>query len=167
MRPVQSYIKKIIDQVINWAVPVICAAALVFWKKIPAEAQHYWPVICVSIVGLYSMLIAVQNRKEIKRIQRERADAAKREAETREKDENIAKAFRAMLDDDMGNLYAACVARGYTTEDERRRYDRLQKAYESVGGNGEAKRRKIHFEAIPFKEEWQHDGHSGDEYRKD
>ena len=46
------------------------------------------------------------------------------------------------------------MAKGYTTEDERRRYARLHAAYEALGGNGEAKRRKIHFEALPDEEEW-------------
>lgn len=150
----QKYTKKVIEEVINWAVPVICAGALVFWKNIPQDIQHYWPVLCVSIQGLYSLIISYQNRKEIKHLREIHEKAEQKEAERRAVDDNIAKAFRAMLDDDMGNLYAACLTKGYTTEDERRRYNRLHTAYEGIGGNGEAKRRKIHFDAIMDEEEW-------------
>lgn len=150
----QQYVKKIVEQVINWAVPVICAGLLVCWKNIPADLHHYWPVVCVFVQGLYSLIIAYQNRRELAKLRaiHEKADAKERERKA--VDDSIAKAFRAMLDDDMGNLYAACVAKGYTTEDERRRYNRLHTAYEGVGGNGEAKRRKVHFDAIQDEEEW-------------
>ena len=150
----QKYTKKVIEEVINWAVPVICAGALVFWKNVPQDVQHYWPVVCVSIQGLYSLIISYQNRKEVKRLREIHEEADRKEAERKAVDDSIAKAFRAMLDDDMGNLYAACLSKQYTTEDERRRYNRLHAAYEGVGGNGEAKRRKIHFDAIPDEEEW-------------
>ena len=80
--------------------------------------------------------------------------AEKKRAEQKKAEDNVAKAFRAMLDDAMGNLYSACVAKGYTTEDERRRYARLHAAYEAVDGNGEAKRRKVHFDALPDEDEW-------------
>ena len=150
----QKYTKKVVEEVINWAVPVICAGTLVFWKNIPQDVQHYWPVLCVSIQGLYSLIISYQNRKEIKRLREIHEMADQKEAERKAVDDSIAKAFRAMLDDDMENLYAACLTKGYTTEDERRRYNRLHTAYEGVGGNGEAKRRKIHFDAIMDEEEW-------------
>lgn len=150
----QGYVKKCIDGIINWAVPAICAAALVAWKHIPPDIQRYWPVVCVFIQGLYALRISMQTRKEVRHLRELHEKADKKEAERKSVNDSIAKAFRAMLDDDMGNLYAACVSVGYTTEDERRRYERLQKAYESVGGNGEAKRRKAHFEAIPDEEEW-------------
>ena len=150
----QKYTNKVVEEIINWAVPVICAGALVFWQKVPHDVQHYWPVVCVSIQGLYALVVSYQNRKEVKRLRKIHEDAERKEAERKTVDDNIAKAFCAMLDDDMGNLYASCIAKGYTTEDERRRYNRLHAAYESVGGNGEAKRRKIHFDAIPDEEEW-------------
>lgn len=150
----QHYAKTIIEQVINWAVPVICAGLLVFWKNVPAELHHYWPVACVFVQGLYSLILSHQNRRELMRLRQihERADA--KEAERKAVDDSNAKAFRAMLDDGMGNLYASCIAKGYTTEDERRRYNRLHAAYVGVGGNGEAKRRKLHFDAIMDEEEW-------------
>ena len=150
----QQFFKKFVDEVIDWIVPVLCAGALLLWKDIPAEVHHYWPVICVSIVGLYSLLVAFQTRREVKRLRQMHEKADAKEAERKVLDESISKAFRAMLDDDMGNLYAVCVAKGYTTEDERRRYARLHTAYEGVGGNGEAKRRKSHFEVLPDEEEW-------------
>jgi len=150
----QQYFKKFIEEVIDWAVPVLCAGALLAWKNVPAEMHHYWPVICISIICLYSLLVAFQSRREVKRLRLIHEQAQRKEAERRKTDENIAKAFRAMLDDDMGNLYAACVAKGYTTEDERRRFKRLHTAYKGVGGNGEADRRNIHFDAIPDEEEW-------------
>lgn len=146
--------KKVIEEIIDWAVPVACAGAMLLWDDVPDEIRHYWPVGCVFIVGIYSLIVAIQNRREVKRLREihEKADA--NEAERKALDDSIAKAFRAMLDDQMGSLYAACVARGYTTEDERRRYARLHSAYEAMGGNGEAKRRKIHFDALPDEEEW-------------
>lgn len=150
----QKYTKKVVEEAINWAVPVICAGALVFWKNIPQDVQHYWPVLCVSIQGLYSLIISYQDRKEIKRLREIHEKADQKEAERKAVDDSIAKAFRAMLDDDMGNLYAACVAKGYTTEDERRRFNRLHKAYKGMGGNGEADRRKEHFDMLPDEETW-------------
>ena len=150
----QKYGRKIIEEIIDWAVPVMCAGALLVWQRIPADIQHYWPVICVSVVGVYSLIIVFLNRREIRQLRQIHEQADAKEAARRALDESIAKAFRAMLDDQMGCLYAACVAKGYTTEDERRRYARLHSAYEAMGGNGEAKRRKIHFEALPDEEEW-------------
>lgn len=154
MTPMQNYTKKIIEEVIDWAVPIMCAGAMLMIKDVPSEIQHYWPVGCVLIIGLYSLIVAIQNRREVRRLREihEKADA--KEADRKAVDESMAKAFRAMLDDQMGCLYAACVAKGHTTEDERRRYARLHSAYEAMGGNGEAKRRKAHFEALPDEEEW-------------
>lgn len=108
--------------------------------------------VCLQTV--YSIILALQNKREIKSLRaiHEKADA--KEEERKVIDGNIAKAFRAMLDDGMANLYAACVAKGYTTEDDRRRFDRLHAAYLAMNGNGEAKRRKIHFDALPDEEEW-------------
>lgn len=145
---------KIAEGIVAWALPIICAGLIAVWGHVPEGARHYWPVAIVCMQGLWSIIIALQNRNEIKKLREihEKADA--QEENRRSIDDSIAKAFRAMLDDDMGNLYAACVAKGHSTEDERRRYDRLQKAYESIGGNGEAKRRKAHFDALPDENEW-------------
>ena len=149
-----SFFKKFVEEVINWAVPVLCASVLLAWKDVPKEVHHYWPVICLTIMGIYSLLIAFRNQKEVKALRAIHDLADKKEAEAKERDECIAKAFRAMLDDDMGNLYSACVAKGYTTEDERRRFKRLHAAYKGVNGNGEADRRNIHFDALPDEDEW-------------
>ena len=148
------YLKKIVDGVIDWVVPVLCAGALMLWDDMPDDVRHYWPVICIFITEVYSLVLAHHNRREIQKLCKIHEQADKEEMERRANDESIAKAFRAMLDDAMGALYASCVAKGYTTEDERRRYARLHAAYEAVGGNGEAKRRKQHFEALPDEEEW-------------
>ena len=142
-----QYFKRIAEKCIDWAVPVFCAGALLLWQRIPVQAQHYWPVICVAVIGMFGLVIAIQSRRDIKHLREMRE-------QDRHKDDAMGKAFRAMLDDNMGSLYAACVARGYTTEDERRRYARLDAAYEACEGNGEAKRRKVHFEAIPDEETW-------------
>lgn len=150
----QSYIKRAIEKAIDWAIPALCAAVLVAWRHIPPEATHYIPVAIVGVTGLYGISISMRNRNDIKRLRAIHEAADAREEAARAKEESYASAFRAMLDDDMGTIYAACVLRGYTTEDERRRYDRLQKAYEGVGGNGEAKRRKTHFDALPDEETW-------------
>lgn len=150
----QHYAKKIIEQVINWAVPVICAGVLVAWGRVPANLQHYWPVGLVFIQGVYSMVLSYQNHNEIKHLRsiHEREEA--READRKAVDDANAKAFRAMLDNDMAELYALCVKKRYTTEEDRRMYNRLHKAYEGVGGNGEAKRRKVHFDALKDEEEY-------------
>lgn len=143
----QKFAKRISDLVISWAVPLICAATLAMWGRIPKEAQHYWPVACIAVIGVYSLILAFQDRRDIRRHMQMHEDR-------KAIDDSMLKAFRAMLDADMGGLYEAAVARGYTTEDERRMYDRLHRAYEGVGGNGEAKRRKVHYDAIPYEEEW-------------
>lgn len=146
--------RKALDELIKWAVPAVCAGLLALWHEVPLAWQHYWPVCVVALQGVYSMWLALQTRSEVKSLRaiHERADA--KEAEAKARDDATAKAFRAMLDDDMGKLYALCSVQGYTTEDERRRYNRLQVAYEAVGGNGEAKRRKEHFNALPDEETW-------------
>lgn len=145
---------KIVEGLVSWALPIICAGLIVVWGRVPDEIRHYWPVALVCMLDLWFGMIALQNRSEIRKLRaiHEKADA--QEEKRRAIDDSIAKAFRAMLDDDMGNLYAACVARGYTTEDERRRYERLHRAYEGIGGNGEAKRRYTHFFALPDEAEW-------------
>jgi len=150
----EKYGRKIIEEIIDWAVPVACAAALLAWKEIPADIQHYWPVICISVTDVYFLIVLYKNRKEIRNLREIHEKAVAKEAERRALDDNIAKAFRAMLDDQMGNLYAACVAKGYTTEDERRRFNRLHTAYKGMGGNGEADRRKEHFDMLPDEETW-------------
>lgn|GEM_PF-6273457 len=146
--------KKIVDCVISWAVPVACAGLIALWGRLPEDMRHYWPVAAEGLMCVWSIAIALQNRHEIRKIHKIHENAEAKEAARQAVDESVAKAFRAMLDDDMGNLYAACVAKGYTTEDERRRYERLDAAYEGVHGNGEAKRRKPRFFALPDEEEW-------------
>ena len=150
----QQYVKKIIEQVINWAVPVICAGVVVMWGRIPADLQHYWPVGLVFIQGVYSIVLSYQNHNEIKHLRsiHEREEA--KEAERKAVNDSNAKAFRAMLDMLMAELYGICVQKAHTTEEDRRMYNRLHNAYVGIGGNGEAKRRKTHFDALPDEEEY-------------
>lgn len=150
----QQYVKRIIEQVINWAVPVICAGVVVMWGRIPADLQHYWPVGLVFIQGVYSIVLSYQNHNEIKHLRsiHEREEA--KEAERKAVNDSNAKAFRAMLDMLMAELYGICVQKGHTTEEDRRMYNRLHNAYIGIGGNGEAKRRKTHFDALPDEEEY-------------
>ena len=150
-----GYGKRIVEELIDWAVPAVCAGALMMWREMPENVRHYWPVICLTVVCLYDLVNSIRMRREVRRLRKIHEAADDREEAARVRDDNIAKAFRAMLDDNMGALYGACVSRGYTTEDERRRYDRMQKAYEALGGNGEAKRRKVRFDAIDDEETWQ------------
>lgn len=150
----QKYIKKISDAIIGWAVPAVCAAALLLWKDVPEDVKHYWPLLVVALVALWDGIATWRNRQDIRELRAIHAAADAREEAMQQRDEVIAKAFRAMLDDSMGVIYAACVARGYTTEDERRRYARLDAAYTANGGNGEAARRKVHFNALMDEEEW-------------
>ncbi len=146
--------KKIVDEVISWGVPAICAAALLAWDRVPQELRHYWPVLCVGITGVFSLTMECQTRREVRRLRKAHEEAERKAAETRKRDDEIASAFKAMLDDDMGKLYVACLTKGYTTEDERRRYRRLDNAYKDMGGNGEAAERKGRFFGILHEEEW-------------
>lgn len=153
----ETFGKRILEEIIDWAVPVICAGALLFWKDLPEGIQHYWPVLCVFVVGLYSLIVAAQNRREIRRLRRIHEKADEREAERKIVEESNAKAFRAMLDDQMGSLYESCMAKGYTTLDERRRYERLHMAYKTQGGDGEADRRDACFKKIIDYETWKNE----------
>lgn len=137
------YIRKILENVISWAVPVVCAALMLLWDDVPKEIQHYWPVLFLAIPSIASLIMSDHTRRDVKRLHK-----------LHERDDMMGKAFRAMLDDDMGKIYVACLEKGYSTEDERRRYDRLDAAYTSMGGNGEAARRKPLFHAIQHEEEW-------------
>lgn len=146
--------RKIVDEVINWAVPAACAAALLAWETVPQEWRHYWPVLCVAMIGIFSLAMEGQTRREVKRLRKIHEEADKRAEANGKRDSDIASAFKAMLDDDMGKLYVHCLAQGYTTEDERRRYRRLDAAYKDMGGNGEATERKERFFGIMHEEEW-------------
>ena len=137
------YIRKAVETAISWAVPVACAGLLVLWKDVPEDVQHYWPVLILAIPSVASLIMSDHTRRDVKSLHK-----------LHSKDDTMAKAFRAMLDDDMGKIYEACLKKGYSTEDERRRYDRLDAAYTSMGGNGEAARRKPRFHAIMHEEEW-------------
>lgn len=137
------YVRKILETLIGWIVPVIGAAALVLWRQIPEDAMHYWPVAVLGVLAISAWWQSVQVRKDVAHLR-----------ELHAKDDKMGKAFRAILDDDMGKLYVKCLEKGYTTEDERRRYDRLDSAYTSLDGNGEAARRKPLFHAIAHEEEW-------------
>lgn len=138
-----GYIRKTIETAISWAVPVACAGLLVAWDKVPSDVQHYWPVLILAIPSVASLIMSDHTRKDVQKLHK-----------LHDKDDMMGKAFRAMLDDDMGKIYVACLEKGYSTEDERRRYDRLDAAYTSMGGNGEAARRKPLFHAIKHEEEW-------------
>ena len=150
----KSYGKKIIDEVINWGVPVLCAGALLAWDRVPPDLRHYWPVLCVAMTTICSLAMEAQTRREVKRLRAIHEEADKQTEEKRKREDDIASAFKAMLDDDMGKLYEVCLRRGYTTEDERRRYRRLDAAYKDMGGNGEATERKQRFFGLMHEEEW-------------
>lgn len=155
-----NYGKKIIEEIIDWAVPAICAGALLLFRQIPIDINHYWPVVCACVIGFCSLIVAIQNKREIKKMRKWHEENSRKNEERKLIDDSIAKAFRAMLDDSMATLYAQCVAKGYTTEDDRRRYNRLHSAYLGMHGNGEGARRKIHFDALPDEEEWKaHQAH--------
>jgi hypothetical protein len=147
MKPMQKFAKSVADRVIGWAVPIVCAATLALWDKIPPEAQHYWPVACIAVVGVCALIMSCQDRRDMR-------THIKMHDERKVTDAAMLKAFRAILDAEMGSIYAACMARGYTTEDERRMFNRLHNAYKGANGNGEADRRKVHFDALPDEEEW-------------
>lgn len=137
--------KRIAEQAIDYLVPVICAAAMLWVGKIPGEIQHWIPV---GIVGAFSMSAVIQGirtRHDVRELRKLHADDAFK-----------TEAMRAQLDDAMGKLYASCVVKGYTTEEERRVYQRMEDAYEGIKGNGEAKRRAAWFFALMPEEEWQH-----------
>lgn len=146
--------RKVVEEVIGWAVPAACAALMLLWKRVPEEMRHYWPVMCLAVMCLCSLALEGQTRSEVRKLRRIHEEADKRAEETKKRDSDIASAFKAMLDDDMGKLYVSCLQQGYTTEDERRRYRRLDMAYKDMGGNGEAAERKERFFAIMPEEEW-------------
>lgn len=154
METTKGYGRKIAEEVIDWAVPVVCAGAILIWQDMPQDVRHYWPVICLAVMDVYLLAVTAMTRREVRRLRRAQEAASAKAELDKTRDDNIAKAFRAMLDDNMGTLYALCIERGYTTEDERRRYERMQKAYEALGGNGEAKRRKARFDGIDDEETW-------------
>lgn len=137
------YIRKALETAISWAVPAACAGLLVLWNEVPEDVQHYWPVLILALPSVASLIMSDHTRRDVKNLHKLHA-----------KDDMMGKAFRAMLDDDMGKIYVSCLEKGYSTEDERRRYDRLDAAYTSMGGNGEAARRKPLFHAIMHEEEW-------------
>lgn len=150
----QELLKRAADKLVDWAVPAACAALLIAWGNLPHDVRHYWPIMIVALIAAGDSVATFRNRRDIKSLRAIHAAADEREEAMRQRDDAIAKAFRAMLDDSMANLYAACVQRRYTTEDDRRRYNRLHTAYTGMGGNGEAVRRKVHFDALPDEETW-------------
>lgn len=140
--------KRIAEQAVDYLVPVICAAAMVWFGKFPEGVRHWVPV---GIVGILAMCAVIQCSRTHKEIAKLRA--------LHEDDGLRLEATRAQLDDAMGRIYTTCVERGYSTEDERRCYERMEKAYEGIGGNGEAKRRAASFFAIKREEVWLHEQH--------
>ena len=152
--PLQNLIQKAADKFVDWAVPAACAGLLLAWDSIPNDVQHYWPILIVGLIAVCDGLGTWRNRRDICALRALHAATDAREEAKQQRDEATAKAFRAMLDESMANLYAGCVAKGYTTEDDRRRYNRLHAAYKGMGGNGEADRRKTHFDALPDEETW-------------
>lgn len=143
----QNIWRKALDEAIKWAIPAACAALGLWLAEVPDDLKHALPPVALALAVLACILVVANMRREINGLKKIHAAAE-------ENDKLIRSAFRAMLDDDMGKLYCSCVKQGYTTEDERRRYERLNKAYEGVDGNGEAKRRKDRFFALPTEEEW-------------
>lgn len=143
---------KIVDAIIKWAVPAAGAALIAAWSN--AQEDLRWVVLSVAAVILFGWYYSKTRTKTLLELSK-RVDEIDRRQQVSEEDMGTTrKAFRAMLDDDMGKLYHACLRQGYTTEDERRRYDRLQKAYEANEGNGEAKRRKDLFYEILTEEQY-------------
>ena len=141
-----SLMKRIAEQAVDYLVPVICAAAMVWLGDFPAGIGHWVPVGIVGILAMCAVVQCIRTRRDVAKLRALHEDDGLR-----------LEATRAQLDDSMGRIYATCVTRGYSTEDERRCYDRMEQAYENLGGNGEAKRRAVSFFAIPREEVWLHD----------
>lgn len=139
-------LKRIGEKTVDYAVPVVCAAAMVWLDQLPPRLHHWMPVLMAAVLSLCAVLLATSTRREVVKLRQLHRDSDAHSA-------LMVEATRAQLDDSMGKLYAACMGRGYTTEDERRCYDRMEKAYEAIGGNGEAKRRSIKFFEIAWEEQ--------------
>lgn len=59
----------------------------------------------------------------------------------------------ALQDDSMGRLYQACKDKGYATREEARRYERMYRAYDGLGGNGAVSIEHKQFALIEIKDE--------------
>ncbi len=138
--------KRVGEKTVDYVVPILCAGALVWVGQMPESLHHWVPVLVVGVLSLCAVILSGATRREVRKLSRIHEESDSHSI-------LMAEATRAQLDDSMGKLYAACIERGYTTEDERRCYDRMEKAYEAIGGNGEAKRRSVKFFEIAWEEQ--------------
>lgn len=143
----QDVLKKAGEKVIDYIIPGACAAVLLWFGRLPENIREAVPFLAVAAIALCSIIQSGRTRSEIGKLR-------KIHEESDRTSDLMSEAMRAQMDDAMGKLYAGCVQRGYSTEDERRCYERMERAYEGIGGNGEAKRRASKFFALRTEEEW-------------
>lgn len=143
----QNAAKKIIDKVIEYSVPLLCASVSVWFDKLPADWQKSAPTALMAAVMFYVLIVNNRTRRDVEELKaiHKRTD---------ELNDKLFAALRVDLNEAMQNLYESCLRRGYTTEHERRSYKKIQAAYEGVKGNGESKDREKRFYALQHEEEY-------------
>lgn len=143
----QSTAKKVIDKIIDYSVPVLCASVSVWFDKIPADLQKNAPMALIAAAMFYVLFVNNRTRRDVEELK-----AIHKKAD--ELNDVLFAALRIDLNEAMQNLYESCLKRGYTTEHERRSYKKIQAAYEGVKGNGESKDRENRFFGLQHEEEY-------------
>lgn len=144
----QNTAKKVIDKVIDYSVPLLCASASVWLDKLPMDWQKNAPMAVITAAMFYVLIVNNRTRRDVEELK-----AIHKKAD--ELNDVLFAALRIDLNEAMQNLYASCLKRGYTTEHERRSYKKIQAAYEGVKGNGESKDREKRFFGLQHEEEYQ------------
>lgn len=143
----QNTAKKVMDKVIDYAVPLLCAAVTVWFGELPTEWQKTAPMALVAAAMFYVLFVTNRTRRDVEELK-----AIHKKAD--EVNDVLFAALRIDLNEAMQNLYESCLRRGYTTEHERRSYKKIQAAYEACKGNGESLERRKRFFALQHEEEY-------------
>lgn len=143
----QNTAKKVLDKVIDYSIPVLCASVPVWFDKLPGELQKNAPMAIVAVAMFYVLIVTNRTRRDVEELK-----AIHKKSD--ELNDVLFAALRIDLNEAMQNLYKSCLKRGYTTEYERRSYKKIQAAYEGVKGNGESIDRRNRFFAMMHEEEY-------------
>lgn len=143
----QNTTRKVVDKVIDYTVPLLCAGVTVRFSNLPAEWQKVAPMALVVAAMFYVLFVTNRTRRDVEELK-----AIHKKSD--EINDILFAALRIDMNDAMQNLYESCLKRGYTTEQERRSYGKMQAAYEACKGNGESLDRKNRFYALQHEEEY-------------
>ena len=143
----QNTAKKVLDKVIDYAIPLLCAGVTVWFDALPNDWQKNAPMALVVAAMFYVLFVTNRTRRDVEELK-----AIHKKSD--EVNEVLFAALRIDLNEAMQNLYESCLRRGYTTEHERRSYKKIQAAYEACKGNGESKDREKRFFAMQHEEEY-------------